>query len=199
MKQYFVLLLLFTGPISFGLTWAPDRAGSDPRFRYCQYFAHSNDVDGTGTACNVDRQSDDKYGRGISHISADLDEGDIIAYQDGTWYVDGTEVGDGSPPRVRYMQVDTIQLVWTHDCEHGVINGFDLVVAGDDGAPFGAVGLGSHFISKEENYVQVGPEQVLARIPTILLDKKECNDDIREEITWSCQANFNPGEEIMKS
>mmetsp|Transcript_19197 Transcript_19197/g.34584 ORF Transcript_19197/g.34584 Transcript_19197/m.34584 type:complete len:131 (-) Transcript_19197:574-966(-) len=42
---------------------------------------------------NIDRQSDIKYGRGISHISADLNEGDIIAYQHGTWYVDGTEVG----------------------------------------------------------------------------------------------------------
>ena len=41
----------------------------------------------------IDRQSDEKYGRGISHISADVSEGDVIAYQDGTWYVDGNEVG----------------------------------------------------------------------------------------------------------
>lgn len=41
----------------------------------------------------IDRQSDDKYGRGVSHLSADLKEGDVIAYQGGTWYVDGTEVG----------------------------------------------------------------------------------------------------------
>jgi hypothetical protein len=41
----------------------------------------------------VDRQSDEKYGRGIAHLSADISEGEIIAYQDGTWYVDGNEVG----------------------------------------------------------------------------------------------------------
>ena len=79
---------------------------------------------------NIDRQSDsNKYGRGVDHISADLKEGDVIAYQAGTWYIDGlSEVGDGSPSYVRYMVVDTIQLVWTHDCEHGVINGYDLLV-----------------------------------------------------------------------
>lgn len=41
----------------------------------------------------IERQSDEKYGRGISHISADISEGEIIAYQDGTWFVDGNEVG----------------------------------------------------------------------------------------------------------
>jgi hypothetical protein len=42
----------------------------------------------------VDRQSDQsKYGRGIMHISADIKEGEVIAFQDGTWYVDGNEVG----------------------------------------------------------------------------------------------------------
>jgi len=41
----------------------------------------------------VERQSDEKYGRGIEHISADISEGEMIAFQDGTWYVDGNEVG----------------------------------------------------------------------------------------------------------
>jgi hypothetical protein len=27
------------------------------------------------------------------HISADIKEGEVIAFQDGTWYVDGNEVG----------------------------------------------------------------------------------------------------------
>ena len=42
----------------------------------------------------IDRQSDEKYGRGISHISADISEGEIVAYQVGTWYVDGNDVGE---------------------------------------------------------------------------------------------------------
>lgn len=42
----------------------------------------------------IERQSDEKYGRGINHISADINEGDIIAYQIGTWYVDGNQVGE---------------------------------------------------------------------------------------------------------
>lgn len=41
----------------------------------------------------INRQSDEKYGRGITHISADISEGELIAYQDGTWYVDGNAVG----------------------------------------------------------------------------------------------------------
>lgn len=42
----------------------------------------------------IERQSDEKYGRGITHISADISEGEIIAYQAGSWYVDGIEVGE---------------------------------------------------------------------------------------------------------
>merc|ERR1711966_355990 len=52
--------------------------------------------DGSHSPNAIDRQSDEKYGRGLSHISADLKEEDVIAYQSGTWYVDGTEVGKGN-------------------------------------------------------------------------------------------------------
>lgn len=135
----------------------------------------------------IARQSDEKYGRGINHISADINEGEIIAYQTGTWYVDGNAVGewilesmcnscdashslldvtgDGSDPEIRYMLVDTIQIVWTHNCEHGVINGFDATIANskDEGVDGGlregsVLGIGN-------DYVQCGPEQVLAKIP----------------------------------
>ena len=59
--------------------------------RSCQYLHSKKDIDDGSPI--IDRQSDSKYGRGMSHISADLNEGDAIAYQDGIWYVDGTEVG----------------------------------------------------------------------------------------------------------
>mmetsp|Transcript_18921 Transcript_18921/g.40961 ORF Transcript_18921/g.40961 Transcript_18921/m.40961 type:complete len:83 (-) Transcript_18921:2898-3146(-) len=71
------------------------------------------------------------------------------------------------------MQVDTIQLVWTHDCEHGVINGFDLLIAnGDDPESFnGAVEMGSHLVTNDD-YISCGPEQILARIPAISMNQK---------------------------
>lgn len=57
----------------------------------CLHLAVKDEDLGKAT---IDRQSDEEYGRGISHISADLSEGDVIAFQDGTWYVDGNEVGE---------------------------------------------------------------------------------------------------------
>ena len=69
---------------------------------------------------------DSKYGRGEMHLSAMLDVGDIVVYQTGTWLVDGVEVGDGGPPDFQYGLVETIQLVWTHNCEHGVIRALPL-------------------------------------------------------------------------
>ena len=141
----------------------------------------------------VDCQSDvEKYGRGISHITADLSDGDIIAYQDGTWYVDGlTEVGDGSPPVVRYMQVDAIQLVWTHSCEHGVVNGFTAIIENYDEDTGATIERGAHFFITDK-YIQIGPEQVLARIPTV---KQKGGNTDRE--MWVAQAEFHPDEELM--
>ena len=71
------------------------------------------------------------------------------------------------------MLVDTIQIVWTHNCEHGVINGFDITINTNEhkhesstynevnGA---VVNVGSTFVIGNE-YVQCGPEQVVAKIP----------------------------------
>jgi len=92
------------------------------------------------------------------------------------------------------MQVDTIQLVWTHNCEHGVINGFDLSVASatavEESAGGAMVEQGSYFILSNE-YAQIGPEQVLARIPS---SKRNLNGE--REILLSL-AEFNPEEEMM--
>ncbi|KAL7434243.1 hypothetical protein ACHAXM_003962 [Skeletonema potamos] len=151
----------------------------------------------------IDRQSDkSKYGRGINHISADLNEGDIIAYQDGTWYVDGTEVGNGSPATVRYVLVDTVQIVWTHDCEHGLVYGFDLIVAGNDGqvvscdASGPIIEKGSIFIIQDE-YVQCGPEQILCRIPTVSATKPNWKEFTKQ--AYVAIADFDPEEEMMRA
>ncbi len=148
----------------------------------------------------IDRQSDkSKYGRGMDHISADINEGDVIAYQEGTWYVDGTEVGDGSPATVRYCLVDTVQIVWTHDCEHGLVYGFDLTVAHNDedvscdesGA---IIKKGSTFIIENESYVQCGPEQILCRIPVSSTEMTWKNDAIQ---AYASNTDFSPADEIM--
>ena len=148
----------------------------------------------------IDRQSDSKYGRGIEHISADINEGDVISYQDGTWYVDGTEVGDGSVSRVRYCLVDTIQIVWTHDCEHGLVYGFALTVI-DNGVPvsddeFGViVKKGNKFIVENDSYVQCGPEQILCRLPVTSSEEVNWNGVKRE--AYASLAEFDPTEEVM--
>jgi len=84
------------------------------------------------------------------------------------------------------MQVDTIQLVWTHDCEHGVINGFDLSPDCSDGV----VRLGSRFAITSD-YLQIGPEQILARIP--------CSRDAGAEEVLLAQVDcFDPDVEMMQ-
>jgi hypothetical protein len=56
-----------------------------------------------------------------------IQEGDVVVYQTGTWRVDGVVVGDDTqPPSFQYCQIETIQVVWTHNCEHGVLRGIAL-------------------------------------------------------------------------
>ena len=107
----------------------------------------------------VDLQSDDTlYGRGEMHLSAALEDDDVVVYQTGSWTVDGVEVGDGSPSRWRYARVENIQIIWTHNCEHGVIRGvaLDPIFSKDKPPRF----------SVAEEQVEFGPEQLVARIPT---------------------------------
>ena len=64
------------------------------------------------------------------------------------------------------MLVDTIQIVWTHNCEHGVLNGFDVTITDGKVGVYGdAVESGSVFKVGNE-YIQCGPEQVVAKIPS---------------------------------
>ena len=97
------------------------------------------------------------------HLSAALDIGDIVVYQTGTWLVDGVEVGDGGPPEFRYGLVETIQLVWTHNCEHGVIRALPLVIVVDDNNGDDA---SNHILQLEsEECDDFGPEQLVAKLP----------------------------------
>lgn len=107
----------------------------------------------------VDFQSDDTlYGRGEMHLSAALEDDDVVVYRTGSWTVDGVEVGDGPAATWRYARVENIQIVWTHNCEHGVIRGVALdPIFSPDKRPL---------FNVAEEQVEFGPEQLVARIPT---------------------------------
>ena len=104
-------------------------------------------------SCSAVYQAD--FGRGKQHLSFDLQEGDVVAYQVGTWLVDNVEVGDGSPARLLFARVDCLQIVWTHACEHGYVLGTAMELDNDSQR--------AHI--EEEHDIQFGPEQLVALLP----------------------------------
>jgi hypothetical protein len=116
------------------------------------------------------------YGRGHAHLTADLQQGDVVVFQTGTWYVDGVEVGDGGPPDWEYCLVDTIQIVWSHNCEHGVVRGFALQLQED-----------KKTLTVKNDYdtmIDFGPEQLVARIP-VESSTQENNDAFQSLVSLS--------------
>ena len=93
-------------------------------------------------------------GRGLNHLVAQLEDGDFVMYQEGSWCVDSVVVGPGDPPRLRAAMVDCVQVKCTQTCEHGVVHAFDAEVV--DGA------IVCHEGAEE---IDFGPEQLVARIP----------------------------------
>ena len=102
----------------------------------------------SSVALGADFQRD--FGRGAEHLSFLVEPGDLLAYATGSWHVDGVEVGGGER-EVLLLRADTLQVVWTHNCEHGYIRGFVCEIAGGG-------------VQETENYVEVGPEQILCRM-----------------------------------
>lgn len=136
---------------------------------------------------HIDLQSDtSRYGRGEDHITFDLRPGDVVVYQQGTWCVDGVAVGPGDDPYWSYAMVDGLQVVWTHNCEHGVVRGWHLDLVhndedqeDEDGACISVESAGTILRRYgEEEEVEFGPEQVLGRINNIHWD-----DDMMTGIT----------------
>lgn len=106
----------------------------------------------------IEFQSDDsQFGRGEFHLSASLKEDDVVVYQTGSWLVDGVAVGDGSPPAFGFAKIENLQVVWTHNCEHGVLRGVQVAICEHD----------ETIVRIEEPLVDVefGPEQLVARLP----------------------------------
>lgn len=135
---------------------------------------------GDDDALAIDFQSDEqKFGRGDFHLSASLEDDDVICYQTGTWFVDGVQVGDASePPSFSYARVDNVQVVWTHNCEHGVIRGVALEPLFHDS--------GRVSFRVLEEYVECGPEQLLAKIPVLWNDAFDKGESLVSfgESTW---------------
>lgn len=162
-----VQLLFFFLPSSvsaaFLLVDPPKQCHHHPPSRSVETSRFPNVLRATdSSAIDIEFQSDSDYGRGDQHLSASLEEGDVVLYQTGSWFVDGVEVGDGSPPRRCLAVVGTIQLVWTHNCEHGVIRGFSLEVteSGDERQ------LRLIPSSQTNNdMIEFGPEQLIAKLP----------------------------------
>ena len=109
----------------------------------------------------IELQSDDtKFGRGEFHLSALIDEGDVVVYQTGSWLVDGVVVGeDGAIPSFALAKIDNIQVVWTHNCEHGVLRGLEVGIDPHDNTRV--------TVSEPLEDVEFGPEQLLARLPVL--------------------------------
>lgn len=113
----------------------------------------------------IDFQSDTKrFGRGEMHLSALLEEKDIVVIQVGSWYVDGVLVGDG-PIEYDYCMVESLQVVWTHNCEHGVIRGYSILPEEEDNV---------FQVDPNWNPVEFGPEQLVARLPVDWVNEMTC-------------------------
>ena len=137
----------------------------------------------------IEYQSDDKYDRGEMHISAAVNEGDTLVYRTGSWYVDGVLVGDeDADPAYEYCRVETIQLVWTHNCEHGVLRGLavDLLEEGDNDEQ-----QGQHLSLRTPlDEVQFGPEQIIARIGNVVWEPYD-QDDTGEAKIGKCSVTLH--------
>jgi len=165
------------------------------RYRRKQHAITSKTITNlpSSSSSNIDFQSDTTlYGRGEQHLSAIINEEDVVVYQTGSWKVDGVTVGDedeDSPPMMKYCKVDTLQIIWTHNCEHGFIRGISIeIVSGkDDGNSndnSGGTSEGGEDSNNscsivscrntpndDLNFVEFGPEQLIARLPVEWLDK----------------------------
>ena len=107
---------------------------------------------------NINLQSDTSlFGRGEMHLSAILNDGDVAMYQIGSWEVDGVIVGEEKPER-KFCIVDTMQVVWTHNCEHGVIRGLSCNIEHVDDDIIVKV-------SDPIEFIEFGPEQLVAQLP----------------------------------
>ena len=144
---------------------------------------------------SIEYQSDSlNFGRGDRHLSAVLEDGDTVVYRAGYWFVDGVRVGDEEDYQYRLCRISGLQVVWTHNCEHGVLRGFaveditatatattsnhatenetenDTIAATARTIPATEKGRNTTLLSLRQPLVDVefGPEQLIAKINNIV-------------------------------
>mmetsp|Transcript_30376 Transcript_30376/g.88809 ORF Transcript_30376/g.88809 Transcript_30376/m.88809 type:complete len:247 (+) Transcript_30376:88-828(+) len=165
-------------PPTFSRRSANQKAPRKSHPNYPTHLGASSVPSESDISRHVDLQSDtSRYGRGEAHLTFELQPGDVVVYQMGTWHVDGVAVGPGDDPYWSYALVDGLQVVWTHNCEHGVVRGWhlDLVRDGDcegdnSGANSGWMELRRSDEDEAEEEVEFGPEQVIGRINNMKWD-----------------------------
>ena len=87
-----------------------------------------------------------------------------MIYQTGSWTVDGVSVGSGDETKYEYGIVDTIQIVWTHNCEHGFIRGMRVSIDHE---------INTVKILEPLDFIDFGPDQLYARLPIKWVNEKE--------------------------
>ena len=84
-----------------------------------------------------------------------MEEGDVVVFRCGSWFVDGVLVGDEDKTEFRLAVVDSIQVVWTHNCEHGVVRAIAASLDDDN----------QTIQVDESEFLEFGPEQLVAKLP----------------------------------
>lgn len=158
-KRTIILLAILC--TSRTLAWIPSQQKTSPTCSAIVLFAT--------VSPRIDFQSDaQRFGRGEMHLSALLEEKDVVVIQSGSWYVDGVQVGDG-PIQYEYCTVESLQIVWTHNCEHGVIRGYSVLPGEEDDKDV----LHLH-VDPTWDPIEFGPEQLVARLPVDWVNETTC-------------------------
>jgi hypothetical protein len=186
------LLLLFViqicSMIKQQYAWTSRQQQRRRRQHYCFIRPHKITTTASGqiimkmiSSTQIEFQAD--HGRGEDHLSAFLEEGDVVMYQTGTWYVDSVEVGEGTTPKIEWAKIDNLQVVWSHNCEHGVLRGISFKEEEEE-----ALNINDDHDNRDNNnwnhrrricqvepldVVEFGPEQLIARVPVIWEDGQE--------------------------
>jgi hypothetical protein len=163
--SFILILFILKNDVAYGFLSSPpvDRNTSRNLLREKDTFCRKNKIMSNFFLSaenynNLELQSDDEYGRGEMHLSAVLNEGDVVIYKTGLWEVDGVQVGGGEETNYEYGIIDTIQVVWTHNCEHGFIRGMKVILD-REGKKLS--------ILQPYEFIDFGPEQLYARIKEI--------------------------------
>ena len=157
MKKYIIIIYIAIVCNSRALAWLHSQQKAFPPVSSTGLFAK--------VSARIEYQSDtERFGRGDMHLSALLEEKDVVVFQSGSWYVDGVLVGDG-PVKYEYCMVETLQLVWTHNCEHGVVRGYAILPGNEDDLLQ---------VDPTWNPIEFGPEQLVARLPVEWSSETSC-------------------------